>query len=330
MRAQLPTNQSPASQSPEKLTVALEWAPQSLHAFLHLAEARGEFARRGVAVSINRGFGTLNTVNRVANGEVDVGFGDLNVALAFNLTADPARRVTIVAPIYDESEAALVTWASEARVPADLRRKRLAAPAGVSVRVLFPLFAQANGIAAGDVVWQNVAASLREFALAKRQADGIAGSISTMLPLLRASGVDESELTIFRYADFGVELLGLGFFARADTAAAKQAALGGFAGGAYAGLQAMLADPAAGIAALMARYPYIDGQAEAYRWEIVRDRTLLTLGARQNGFGTLEPARIERRLAVLALATGAQNPPAASQMFTDRFLPPLGERRVPQ
>ncbi len=318
------------AQAPETVRVAVEWSLQSLHAFLHLADARGEFARRGVVVPIARGFGTLDTVNRVARGETDIGFGDLNVALTYNLTADPARRVVIVAPIYDESEAALVTWASEARVPADLRRKRLAAPAGVSARVLFPLFAEANGVAAGDVVWQNVSASLREFTLVKRQADGIAGSISTMLPLLRASGVAEGELTIFRYADFGVELLGFGFFARVDTVAARPTALRAFAGGAYAGIQAMLTDPAAGIGALVDRFPYIDAASEAYRWEIVRDRTLLTLNARQNGFGTLPPARVERRVAALARAAGVANPPAAGEMSTDRFLPPLDERRVPR
>ena len=84
------------AQAPETVRVAVEWSLQSLHAFLHLADARGEFARRGVVVPIARGFGTLDTVNRVARGETDIGFGDLNVALTYNLTADPARRVVIV------------------------------------------------------------------------------------------------------------------------------------------------------------------------------------------------------------------------------------------
>lgn len=313
----------------ERLSIAIEWAFQSLHAFLHAANREREFERRNLAVHLNRGFGSLNTVNRVAAGEVDVGFGDLNVALTYNMTAESERRVIIFAPIYDESEAAIVALASETRIPADLRRQRLAAPAGVSARLLFPMFAAANGLQPGDVVWQNVTPNLRELALAKRQVAGIAGSVSTMLPLLRASGVPTSDLQIFRYPDYGVDLLGFGFFARVDTIRNREAALTSFAAGVYAGVRNMLLDPTRGIEALASVYPYIDREVEAYRWQIARDVTMLNNRVRQSGIGSLAAERLANRLEAIARIASRELTLRPGDVFTDRFMPQADLRRVP-
>ncbi|MFN7191909.1 MAG: ABC transporter substrate-binding protein [Rhodospirillales bacterium] len=309
--------------------MAMEWSLQGLHAYIPYAAAKGEFAKRGVEVDFGRGYGTFDTVNRVANGDIDVGLGDLNVALAFNLAAAPDRRVVIVASLYDESEAALVARAKEIRTPADLKRRRLAAPPGVSARILYPLFARAANPDASEVVWQNVSANLREFVLAKSQVDGIVGSISTILPSLRNMGVQESELTVFRYADYGIELLGLGLFVRADATARMPDKIAGVVGGAIAGLKLMLVDPEAGVAALRTVDPLIEPGTELYRWQLARDRTLLTLNVRQNGIADLAPARVQRRLAALAEATGSQASLNADDVYTSRFLPPLAERTLP-
>ncbi len=320
--------QSPAEPQPARF--AVEWQLQSLHAFVAVAEAKGEYAKRGTRVALERGYGTLNTVQRVASGEVDFGFGDLNVALAHNLQAPAAQRVTIVASVYDESEAALITRNKDIRTAADLKRRRIAAPPGVSARILFPLFAQGAGLAPTDVVWQNISPNLREFVLAKSQVDGIVGSISTILPSLKVMGTGESELTVFRYADYGVELLGLGMFVRNDHLASDETRIRAVVGGSLAGIMLMLENSGDGIAALRSVDPFVEPTTEQYRWEIARDRTLLTPHTRVAGLAALQTARVERRLASLATATNSTAQLKAADVYTDRFLPPVSERALKQ
>ncbi len=57
----------------ETLTVRLDFSPWGVHAGMHLAEAKGWFDEAGLDVDLQDGKGTINTIQLVGSGQVDVG-----------------------------------------------------------------------------------------------------------------------------------------------------------------------------------------------------------------------------------------------------------------
>jgi len=63
----------------EHLTVRLDFSPVGFHAAMHLAKENGWFAREGLDVDIQDGTGSLNTIQLVGSGQIDVGQVQLGV-----------------------------------------------------------------------------------------------------------------------------------------------------------------------------------------------------------------------------------------------------------
>ena len=47
------------------------------------------------------------------------------------------------------------------------------------------------------------------------------------------------------------------------------------------------------------------------------------------GFGTVDPKRIEESIDIVMAAFNLQRRPTAAEVYSDRFLPPLAERKSP-
>src|SRR3977135_2483131 len=63
-----------AADAAEQVKVGLDLTVSGYHAPWMVAQRKGYFAEQGLDVSIGRGFGSGDTVKRVASGEIDVGF----------------------------------------------------------------------------------------------------------------------------------------------------------------------------------------------------------------------------------------------------------------
>src|SRR5581483_6063668 len=63
----------------EHLTVRLDFIPVGFHTAMHLAKEKGWFAREGLDVDIQDGTGSINTLQLVGSGQIDVGQVQLGV-----------------------------------------------------------------------------------------------------------------------------------------------------------------------------------------------------------------------------------------------------------
>jgi NitT/TauT family transport system substrate-binding protein len=139
----LPFIRTAAAQTP--LRFSLDWALQGNHGMWALAEDRGIFRREGLAVRVDRGFGSGDALVKVASGAYDIGFADISGAVKFN-AENPGNRLVSIYQVFDRTAAALVTLRGRGieRVQ-DAAGKRLGAPEGEGSRLLFPAFARAAG-----------------------------------------------------------------------------------------------------------------------------------------------------------------------------------------
>lgn len=308
----------------------LDWALQGNHAIWSLAQQRGYFAKQGLVVQMDRGYGSGDTIIKVAGGAYDIGFADINGLVKFD--ADhPGQRVISVYQVFDRTLGAVITLSkSGIKTPKELAGHTIGAPEGEASRVLFPPFAVANGIDPNSMHWISMAPNLRETMLAEGRVDAITGFVSTSLFNLIAAGVPRDQIIIFPYADYHVDLYGSALIVRADYAKTHGDLLRRFIRATIEGEDAAIRDPAAGMASLQKLEPLLDAKLEAARWKLVLDQAILTPYIKKHGFGSINPARMAETVAVNAKVYKIAHPPKPDQIYTTKFLPPAAERMPPQ
>ncbi len=303
---------------------ALDWKFEGPAAPYFLAIDRGHFAAEGLEVTIEAGDGSVNTIPKIATGAFPIGFGDINTVIKF-LDQNPGAPVTAVMMIYDKPAFAIVGRKSlGVEAPKDLEGKVLGAPPPDGAWAQFPAFASANGLDVSAITVEPVGFPTREPMLAEGKVAAVTGfSFSSVLNLKRL-GVPADDISNILMADHGLELYGNAVLVNTDWAAANPEKVTGFLRAVAAGWKDTIADPAAGIEALIARNPAADKDLETERLQMSIDQNVYTDWVKANGLGNIDPARMERAIAQIGETYTFQNAPDASLYFTDAYLPTDG------
>lgn len=306
----------------------IDWSFQGQHAMFTLPVDDGTFARLGLNVQVDRGAGSGDTVAKVASGAYDMGFADIYSMVRFN-SQNPDHRLIAVMMVDDKSALAVeVKASSPIKTPQDLNGKTLAAPVGDATRQLFPLFAAANHIDENSIKWINVSPELREPLLVRGEADAITGHLTTVMLNFANIGVKQSDIRTMPYVDFGVNLLGHAVVVKPEFAERNPDAVRNFILGATRGFNAMIKDPDAAVASIKKRDPLINPELEKSRIKMSLDYRMITENVLKNGVSNVDPKRLESSLKDVSAAFGIKTIPPASEVYTDRFLPPRSEMKI--
>ncbi len=107
----------------------LDFSFQGPQAPFFLAAEKGYYAAEGINLTaLDAGRGSSDTVNRVASGAYDIGFGDLNALIEFN-AKNPGKEIPAVMMLYDQAPFAIITLKDKGiSKPTDLAGRKAAAP----------------------------------------------------------------------------------------------------------------------------------------------------------------------------------------------------------
>lgn len=316
-----------SAQSNVKLV--LDWAIQGNHAVFSVPIEKGYFTKEGLAIQMDRGFGSGDAAAKVASGAYDVGFADINTLVPFN-AQNPDKKMVAFFMIFDESLAAVIVG-KDAKVakPKDLEGKVLAAPEADAGRLLFPAFANATGIDLSKISWKTVTPQLRETMLVQKQADGITGFVSTSVLNLKATGMGPERITVWRYNDFGVPLYGSALITTWAYAEKYPNTIKAIARATLKGMKDTFADPKGAVATLKKFDNLMKEDLELDRLALVRDAVMLTKNVKEKGISEVDMARLDKALAVVS---EAYKVPAgkvtAKDVWSPAWLPPLADRKL--
>ncbi|QQE65950.1 Tat pathway signal protein [Leptolyngbya sp. BL0902] len=309
----------------------LSWLFQGVDAPLAIALERGYFAEEGLDVTFERGFGSADSITKIAAGQYDIGEGDMYSMMEFN-EKNPDQQLVAVAIKFNRSPFVIVTKAdSEFSEPAKLGGANLAAPAGDGPRRLWPVLAQEVGADPNSVQWTNVEPQLRESMLAQNNADGISCFSISCLPVLSQKlGLPQESLNVFYYNDHGLDLYGNALIVRRDFLEANPEVVRGFVAAYIRGLQATLADPEAALAVVTeyADDELFDTAIEAERMQIAMERLYTGPETATIGLGGVDPDRLEATIAQVAEGFGLTTVPSIEAVFDPNYLPPQSERML--
>lgn len=321
---------APAAHAQSLLDVrfTLDWAFQGTQAaFLHALE-QGYFREAGLNVTMDRGFGSGDVPVKISAGAYDVGVADLSPTIRMRLERPESDLFTPFI-IYDATALAIMTLRREnIRTPADLLDKTIAAPESDAGRQLFPAFARAAGIDASRVRWLSVTPQLREPMLIQGRANAISGFITSGIFSLRGLGAADADIVTMLFSEVGADFYSTSLLTTRRWAAANPRAVTGLIRGLIRAQYDCLRDPAPAIAHLRRREPLTNPALETERLRMGLERLTFTPHVRQNGFGQVDMARLQRSIEAVREAFGISRPLAASDIYDPSFLPPAGELRL--
>jgi len=312
-----------------KVKFALDWQIQGPQAPFIMAKATGAFSARNLDVTIDRGTGSQKTIEQVATGTYDMGYGDINSMIEYNVK-NPQNPLIAVGIVLNSPPFPLLSLKKYGiHEPKALKGAAIGAPAGDAPRRLWPIFAKNVGLPADSVSWTNMAPPLREPSLVKGDVKAISGFYFTgFLNLTENLKIPEGEVVAFKYSDYGIDLYGNAVVVRVDWLKADEDTVRRFLAALNSGFKAVLKDPKGSIAHVKAAEPLSNEATELKRLQLAISANMVNDEVKKHGLLDIDPARMQRAIeqVVVSFELGAK--PTVAQVFTGAYLPPASERKL--
>ena len=289
---------------------------------------KGYYKSQGLNVTIDPAAGSLESIERVASGDYDMGFADINSLIKFR-DAKPGTPIKAIFMLYNRPPFAVIGRKSRGIYnPKDLEGKTLGAPAADLAYAQWPVFVQANSIDASKVKIENIGFPVREPMLAAGQVDAITGLSFSSFIDLKDKGIPVDDIAVLLMANYGVELYGSAIIVNSTLAAERPNAVKGFLRAFMRALKETVKQPSSAVGSVLKRNDLARKNLELARLTMAINENIVTPEVKANGYGGIDDARFARAVEQIALTykfKGAK--PKPEDVFDPSFLPPRAERK---
>ncbi len=295
-----------------EVTLTLNWVPYGEHAPFYYGVQEGLFEEEGIDLTINAGNGSGNTVQQVAQNNSDFGWVDTPPLLNGISSGMPVKSVGV----FLQTGPSSVEFFADQGItePADLVGKTVGGTPGDAMYGTFPAWLEINGVDPADVTVVNVDAAGKIAALIEGQVDAIQGFYHDQAPTI--ANQTGREVEALPFAEFGMNLLGLGLITHDSTIADDPELVEAMHRATAASFEAAAEDPEAAVSAMA------EGADQAPPEEVMLGQLettieLLNLDEASPGQNTAE--QWEQTITFLSENTEFEGDAAAETYWDDSF-----------
>jgi ABC-type nitrate/sulfonate/bicarbonate transport system substrate-binding protein len=303
----------------EAVNLTLPWIPEGEVAFMYAARKQSFWAKRGLDVSITRGFGSGEAAKTVGLSQYAYGQADIGAIIK---AAGAGLPLVSIAMVNQRSPILVLSLkGSGITKPKDLEGRRLGGASAGAANELWPVFAKLNGIDVSKVKMVSLQPGLNIQALTNRDVDAVATVYQSSAPYLMADGVPFE--TMF-FAVNGLDIYSLTFVTQPSRIAGSPSQVAAFVEGVMEGLKFSYLEPDATLESFVEAIPE-SGKTDRDR-KITRHSLMintaegLTEAARRNGLGWHDPEKMRFTLDTVVANSRLAKPPSAEAIYTNQFV----------
>jgi ABC-type nitrate/sulfonate/bicarbonate transport system substrate-binding protein len=300
--------------SMRKVNFMLPWLFVGGHTFEFAAAAEG-WKKRGLDVSIQRGYGSGAAIKAVSSKTVN--FAEASYGVAVNSVSKGLDVIAIGAKLQKSPIAVSCRKDSGVRSAKDLEGKILVGAAASGDTLMFSGFARAAGIDISKVKRHTVHPSKLISSVLNKQAD----CTGTYYVSNAASLASKTPAVHFMYADYGLQTLDLGLISRPDMVKNEPALVQAMVDGAMEGLKLQMLDPEKSLDYMIAARPELKTKPRDLLLTHSGNTNFLSIGpaVEKNGLGWMDEADQTRTRDVVIKYMNAKDVPSIDKLFTNRF-----------
>jgi len=304
--------------TPIKLT--LPWLPLGTFSFAFVAKAMGFWEKRGLDVTIDRGFGSGRVCVPVDQGQYD--FGIIDLAVMMNCAGRKLDLVA-VAGIWPVSPVGIFSLKeSNILKPKDLEGQTVGFDVGSGDFQLWPAFVKATGIDENKVKKVTMDGPALIPALVERQLKAVGNFYGSIAPSIWAQGLEIGHIL---YADYGIKMLSNAVACKRATIEKRPEICKNFVEGLMEGLKYVYLNPEKSVALhLESVKEFKDGSVTNQKVIEYGQAVGTALGMvpafRQHGLGYMEPGLVEQTAQTVATYMGVTTLPKTASLFTNKFV----------
>ncbi len=154
----------------DRVLLQLDWIPTGEHAAYFSGAVRGAWREQGIDLQLTRGYGSGDTVNKVAAGTAAFGVADISAVMAARARQNTPVRA--IMQVYTHSPHSLFVLRSSGITNfRGLEGRRIGITPGNSHRLYFPEVARRAGTDPERITWVNTDASAMAALLISRRLD---------------------------------------------------------------------------------------------------------------------------------------------------------------
>lgn len=193
----------PAPPKTREVTLSLDWLIGGQHAPFYVAKDLGYYSEAGLSVTIQRGYGSTDTINKVNLGTSDFGWADVGTLI--RMRAEDVK-VKAVALTYDKVPMTIMARKDAISEPKDLEGKVFGINVGDATLTLFPLFAEANDIDTDTISIEYVDSGAKTSLVIAGETDFTGTFTTHRFPQIQAAADAGVELIYFPYSEYGIDI----------------------------------------------------------------------------------------------------------------------------
>lgn len=308
-----------AARAADQVSVAMDWIINGTHAGFFVAQAKGYYRAAGLEVTISRGFGSGDTVKRVASGASMFGVADASSVI--EARANENVPVEIVSMIYGKAPLGLIYLGSSGiHKPKDLEGKTIARTAAGSSVVMFPAFLAANRIDRSKIQETVGNADTELPLLMSGRVAAVLGQTVNVARYIEAAKQENATVETMNYSDYGLDVYGNSLIAGNDIVEKQPAVVSRFVEASLKGFAYALAHRDEAVAIIKKAHPETDVVALKEELDAVVP-IINSPEAQAKGIGYISDERMQKCIAIVTAALKLKNQLQVGGLYDPRFQP---------
>lgn len=311
----------PAQAQPlDQVRLLLDWLPTGDYAAYYAGIDQGFYREAGIQLTVERGFGSSDTVTKVASGVAQFGIADIGSVMAGRVRAQAPVRA--IASIYTRPPHSIFVLAdSGIRTFKDLEGRSLAGAPGSAVRVFLPLVLQRNNVDITRINLINSEPATMGPLLVSGRADAVTGFLSN-LPRFEAMAREANKtVSVLQFSE-SLEIYGNALIASETTIGQAPDLVRRFVAATLRSIAYARANPRAAVEAMVKVVPGLNVESDTRAMEIANSLTFDSPVARVNPVGSFDAVQLARTWQLVAEAQQLAATGVDPESFVTRsFLP---------